>query len=180
MYTAVYCACCTCLAGNRDTEAWRQIGNRHSPCVPGAEAAPVCAKLMYAAEDLLHALTTAVAVVRALSAASAAVHFAWAHISHARTLADCYLCMLCLMQAPCGDARCEHCASCSRPVSNPSSNPRTSSSSTDSASSGQSQDVRQHTVQLTLLRAVHAPNRVWLQSFFAELQPYRRQVGNLC
>lgn len=32
-------------------------------------------------------------------------------------------------------------------------------------------------MQLTLLQSVHAPNRRWLQSFFAELQPDQRQVG---
>lgn len=50
-------------AGYGDTEAWRQIGHKRSPWVLGAEAAPACIKLMYAAEDLLHALTTQVAVV---------------------------------------------------------------------------------------------------------------------
>jgi len=49
----------------------------------------------------------------------------------------------------------------------------TSSSSTAAAAEG----GQQRQVQLTLLQSVHAPGRVWLQSFFAELQPDRRQVS---
>jgi hypothetical protein len=85
-----------------DVEAWRQIGHRHSPWVLGLEAAPACIKLMYAADDLLHALMSTTVTCSDVSAA-------------------------------------EH-------------------------------------VQLTLLQGVRAPSRVWLQSFFAELHPSRRQV----
>lgn len=49
----------------------------------------------------------------------------------------------------------------------------TSTSSTAAAAEGD----QQQQVQLTLLQSLHAPGRVWLQSFFAELQPDRRQVS---
>lgn len=40
-------------------------------------------------------------------------------------------------------------------------------------SGGQQQ---QQTISTSLLRSVHAPNRTWLQSFFADLALDRRQV----
>lgn len=53
------------LCAVEDVEAWQQIGHRHSPWILGLEAAPACVKLLYAADDLLHALSAGVAVVRA-------------------------------------------------------------------------------------------------------------------
>lgn len=68
-------------------------------------------------------------------------------------------CCVCMLQAPCTDRQCHHCGQHS-----------SSASDTCSATSPASQ------VHLTLLQGVNAPSRVWLQSFFAELQPGRRQV----
>jgi hypothetical protein len=45
-------------------------------------------------------------------------------------------------------------------------------SSTDSSS-----DQPQQPARMSLLQAVRAPSRVWLQSFFADLKPDKRQVS---
>lgn len=90
-----------------------------------------------------------------------------------RALISCHAFFV-FMQDPCRDPGCAHCCT----SSNCSAGTRSSASSQPSEPQQQGeQQEQQQQVQLSLLRAVHAPNRAWLQSFFAELQPDRRQVG---
>ncbi len=51
------------LTGYDGSEVWRQIGHKHSPWILGLEETAGCTQLLYAADDLLQALTATVAVV---------------------------------------------------------------------------------------------------------------------
>lgn len=51
------------------------------------------------------------------------------------------------------------------------------SGSSIEAGSEQAQQMQQQPLRMSLLQAVRAPTRMWLQSFFADLRPDQRQVG---